>query len=137
MITTAPLGQIITALDVVSLLQSVAAVPLDYHSMLSHLPFEMKERVKNAFRHRTASVQQDDNHNSAWSRFIAGQLDVGGPLGIDVLFGNGELWGIESRSLGGYSVVHLAGDRLTWPSLELVSKAGYFRNINMIKEVHS
>lgn len=113
-IITDSAGQIIiTALDVVMLLQSVAVVPLDHHSMFLHLPQEMKERVKNAFYRRNALAQQHDRSNSAWLRFIAGQTDPDGPLGVDVFFGNGELWGFECCSLSRCSVVHLAGDSLT------------------------
>jgi len=43
-----------------------------------------------------------------WTRFISGEVDGEGPLGIDLLLGNGECWGFEASSLRGYSVVHLA-----------------------------
>lgn len=113
-IITDSVGQTVTtALDVVLLLHSVAVVPLDHHSIFSHLPQEMKERVKDAFYRHNALAQQHDRSNSAWSRFIAGQTDADGPLGVDAFFRNGELWGFESCSLGGCSVVHLAGDSLT------------------------
>ncbi|KAF9439561.1 hypothetical protein P691DRAFT_806552 [Macrolepiota fuliginosa MF-IS2] len=99
-------GQHVTALDVSLFLQSMAVGPLDLYTMFSGLPLDMKTRVKAAFYRRSAV--SPSICDVAWERFISGQHAAGGPLGIDLLFGNFKVWGFEYFSLGGYSVVHLA-----------------------------
>ncbi|KAF9449789.1 hypothetical protein P691DRAFT_532767 [Macrolepiota fuliginosa MF-IS2] len=99
-------GQHVTALDASLFLQSIAVGPLDLHTVFSGLPLDTKARVRAAFYQRSAV--SPSICDVAWERFISGKYAVGGPLGIDLLFGSSKVWGFEYFSLGGYSVVHLA-----------------------------
>lgn len=104
-LTTVPPGQTVTALDVVLFLQSFATKPLDInHTFVSA---DSKERIRRSFQLRSG-LAQDSITDVSWGQFISGQVDAEGPLGVDLLLGNGECWGFEASSLRGYSVVHLA-----------------------------
>ncbi|KAF9449807.1 hypothetical protein P691DRAFT_666770, partial [Macrolepiota fuliginosa MF-IS2] len=101
------IGRRVTALDVFRFLRSMAASPLDLHTGFSGLSSGIKFCVKDAFYRRNAAVPLRDRR-AAWRRFISGQYATDGPLGIDLLFGSSKVWGFESFSLAGCSVVHLS-----------------------------
>ncbi|KAF9449795.1 hypothetical protein P691DRAFT_790466 [Macrolepiota fuliginosa MF-IS2] len=108
-ITAAFPSQSLTALDAFLVLQSITLNPLDFHMTFSYLSSDMKERVKTAFYQRNFVTMK--TRRTAWERFASGSGCVSdeGPLGIDLLLGNAEVWGFETWSLAGYGVVHLAG----------------------------
>jgi len=100
----------VNALDAFEHLQEEAIRPLDFHTTYSGLSRDMKEKVGTAFMGR-----YEGSSNVAvaavWKRFASGRPthSLRTPNGYDLLLGNGEVWGFEGRSLGGYSVVHLDG----------------------------
>ncbi|KAF9443733.1 hypothetical protein P691DRAFT_678920, partial [Macrolepiota fuliginosa MF-IS2] len=103
--STSTPGRYITALNAFLFLQSLAASPLDSPTVFSRLSSDMKVRVRAAFYRR--NTISPSFCTLAWERFISGQHVAGGPLGIDVLLGSSKVWGFESFSLTGYSVIHL------------------------------
>ncbi|KXN84938.1 hypothetical protein AN958_11880 [Leucoagaricus sp. SymC.cos] len=97
-------GQTVTALEAAMLLQQLSQTAIDRNGYAQLLP-EMKARVKAAFIQRNGASL---NAAVVWDDFVAGKNNVTGPVGRDLLLGVTEVWGIESASLGGFSVLHLA-----------------------------
>ncbi|KXN89797.1 hypothetical protein AN958_05209 [Leucoagaricus sp. SymC.cos] len=97
-------GQTLTALNAVAFLRQFWCASVD-RNMYAQLSPEIKARAKAAFmqRHRAAL-----DVVVAWEIFMAGRNVGNGPVGRDLLLGATEVWGVESASLGGFSVIHLA-----------------------------
>jgi hypothetical protein len=94
-------------------LQDFAKKPIDYHRTFSTLPHHIQKKVNGAFR--TRCTQALSRHaRTAWQLFVSDQHAQRdrGPLGVDLLLGNSEVWGFEDRSYNGYSIVHLSGGRI-------------------------
>lgn len=99
-------GQKINALDLFICLQSISEKPVSFLSTYSGLSQVMKSEVEMAFIRRNG---ESSNAVTSWERFVSGQDPDHGPVGYDLLLGNGVIWGIEVFSHGGsYSVVHVA-----------------------------
>lgn len=98
-------GQSISALDLFRFLRTIAAGQLAAHAMYSQLPQQVKARIKAAFIRRNGL---SSSTLMLWEAFRSGQPTRGGPTGEDLLLGNVNIWGLEERSIGGFSVVHLA-----------------------------
>jgi hypothetical protein len=95
--------QSISALDAVRAVQDFAGKLLDLmvYTQLS----EMKAQVKAAFMQRNGSTVEA---SVAWANFVAGKHTSRAPIGQDYFLGCTEVWGIESVSFSGRSILHLA-----------------------------
>lgn len=98
-------SQKIDAVDLFRFLQTFARGPLDAHANYSELPQQMKAEVEVAFMRRNG---QSSSTVSIWETFALGQPTHNGPTGEDLLLGNADIWGMEGRSIFGYSIIHLA-----------------------------
>lgn len=95
-----------SALDLFYFLQNLAGEPLDCYTTNHQLTQQMRAEIGKAFMRRN---ERSSSSVMAWEAFTSGQsTPVGGPIGEDLLLGNVNLWGVEERSVGGYSVLHLA-----------------------------
>lgn len=65
----------------------------------------MKAEIEAAFMRRNG---QSSSSATVWDAFAFGQPTIGGPIAQDLLLGDVSIWGVEERSVGGYSVLHLA-----------------------------
>lgn len=93
-------------MDLFHFLQTRAGEPLDFHVIDSQLSQQMKAEIAAAFMRRN---QQSPSSAMIWQAFASGQPTLQhGPIGEDLLLGNVNIWGIDQRSAGGYSVLHLA-----------------------------
>ncbi|KAF9443728.1 hypothetical protein P691DRAFT_808438 [Macrolepiota fuliginosa MF-IS2] len=103
-------SETVNALGAFEHLQEEAIRPLDYYPTYSWLSQDMKGRVGTAFIDRCGG-SSNVVVTAAWRRFASGKPvhSLYFPNGHDLLLGNGEVWGFEGCSLGGYSVVHLDG----------------------------
>ncbi|KXN89790.1 hypothetical protein AN958_05202 [Leucoagaricus sp. SymC.cos] len=98
-------GQTMTALDAVMFLQQLSRVTIDRNAYAQLSP-EVKAQVKAAFIQRCGAAVS--NTTVIWGDFMAGRNVSNGPIGRDLLLGGMEVWGVESVSFGGFSVIHLA-----------------------------
>lgn len=110
-------GQIIPALDLFLFLQELAGRSLEFKPTYTSLSRAMQTKVNRAYRHRSTALDLNHDAGEIWDHFSKGvHIQHGrGPLGIDLLLGNNEVWGFEPCSYKGYSVIHLAGSRLDGP----------------------
>lgn len=99
-------GQRLNALDLLVHLQSIAEKPVSFLSTYSRLSQAMKTEVEMAFARRNG---ESPNTFISWERFVTGQDSNCGPVGYDLLLGNGVIWGVDVCPHGeSYSVVHVA-----------------------------
>ncbi|KXN81374.1 hypothetical protein AN958_05127 [Leucoagaricus sp. SymC.cos] len=101
--STSP-GQTMTSLDSVIFLQQLwrASITRNVYAQLSP---QVKARVKAAFTQR---IEATSSATVGWNDFIAGRNLDKGPIGCDLLLGATEVWGVESVSFSGFSVIHVA-----------------------------
>ncbi|KXN88018.1 hypothetical protein AN958_07401 [Leucoagaricus sp. SymC.cos] len=97
--------QTMTALNAVMFLQQLSQTTIDRNAYAQFSP-EVKARVKAAFIQRCGTEAL--NTTATWDDFVAGRNVGNGPVGGDLLLGATEVWGVESVSFGGFSVIHLA-----------------------------
>ncbi|KAF9449415.1 hypothetical protein P691DRAFT_791139 [Macrolepiota fuliginosa MF-IS2] len=104
-------SEAVNALGVFEYLQEEVIQPLDFDPTYSQLSQGMKGKVGAAFIDRCRG-SSNVAVTTIWKCFASGQPVHSHcvPSGYDLLLGNGKVWGFESRSLGGYSVVHLDGN---------------------------
>lgn len=76
---------------------------------------EIKAQVEMVFWQRTGYALRLPQSQDSDS-LTPTQLYGGGVVGYDLLLGNDEVWGFESVSFEGYSVIHLASNtsRISW-----------------------
>lgn len=75
--------------------------------MYSRLDEVMKAEVEISFMLR---LEGSPNARTYWNEYVSERWSKCSsyPIGLDLFLGNEEVWGLESVSLGEYSVVHLA-----------------------------
>lgn len=102
-------SEAVSALDALQHLRDEVVRPIDFDLTYSKLLPDMKARVERAFRDRNGG-SSNVLAAAVWSRFVSG-LPTHSlctfPAGHDLLLGNGEVWGFDSWSFGGYSIMHL------------------------------
>jgi hypothetical protein len=96
--------QFVSAKDIILDIQAFARQPINY-PIYACLSREFKDRLKAAFMQRCGNTQAA---TAAWETFSAGESTTAGPIGADLLLGCTAVWGLESVSFWGYSVIHLA-----------------------------
>jgi hypothetical protein len=96
--------QPINALDAIRAVQDFAGKRLDL-AVYTQLPSQMKAQVKASFMQRNGSTVEA---SVAWADFVAGRHTSRAPIGQDYFLGCTEVWGIESVSFSGRSILHLA-----------------------------
>jgi hypothetical protein len=79
-------------------------LPVD-SSMYAQFSGGMRTEVKSAFLKRNGNIPAAA---MAWDSFASGQSDRLAVMGHDLFLGCSQVWGLESVSLGGCSIIHLA-----------------------------
>lgn len=95
------LGQRISALELTEFLQAFVWQPIDLPMNSSATTSERSNRLVELAPSRP--FEKQDLHS------LASHLR-GGVVGYDLLLGNFEIWGFESLSVEGNSVIHLSGN---------------------------
>jgi hypothetical protein len=105
-ISTNP-SQQITAWDAFLLLHSLATDSLNYDTIFADLPEAMQVNVKSSFREQLHWDCGESDRACEGYRLVD-NAQSRGSLGIDLLFGNSQVWGFEECSMGRFSIIHVA-----------------------------
>jgi hypothetical protein len=109
MIHKSSLGLEVNCWDLILYLKDLAQIPLGSHETNVYLTQQMAAKVRGAFNHRRGQSSSIQASTLNWDgeELASDGATPHEPMGADLFLGHTQIWGLEQRSIQGYSIIHL------------------------------